>query len=149
MRLIPAILASILFVPAIALPYQSFDEEMAIEYRPPDPLTAYRSKSESNWTGWNKFWFASAIGGQASDIASTSAAVNRGCSEANPLYGSDLNMGVMVLVKTALLGITYWTTEYLYDGDPGQQALRNWMYGVWAISGFAAAGWNMSQGCNQ
>jgi hypothetical protein len=126
---------------------QPFDEWINQDFKPVDPLTAYHAEDNSNWTGFNKFWFASAIGGQTADIISTKNATNRGCSESNPIYGDDPSAGIMILVKAGIIGISLAATEYWLDGDPNQQTTRNWVYGVLAISGFGAAAWNYSQNC--
>jgi len=128
---------------------QSFEEWIEVEATSINPMATYSSKTDSEqWTGWNKFWFTSAIGGQIADVASTQAALNRGCSEANPLYGKDPSTGIMLLIKVSILGVSYITTEYFLYDHPLQQDLRNWVYGTLTLIGFGAAGWNTSQNCN-
>lgn len=53
----------------------------------------------------------------------------------------------MVVIKAAMLGASWWVTEYCFDGDPDQPMLRNWVYGAQAVTGMFAAGWNSAQGC--
>jgi hypothetical protein len=117
------------------------------EFRP-DPPQSVGFKEESNWTTWNKVTLGAAIGGQAADIASTQSALNRGCTEANPVFGDDPSTGKMILVKSIVLGATLGITEYMYAGHEDQQEIRNWMFGTLAVVGFGAAGWNSSQDCN-
>jgi hypothetical protein len=128
---------------------EPFDQWLNQDFTPADPLTPYHADDEgqSSWTGWNKFWFASAIGGQVGDVVSTNAAINRGCQEGNPLFGADPETGTIVLAKAGLLGLSYWVTEYLYADSPDQIKLRNWIYGAQAVTGFAATGWNAAQDC--
>lgn len=114
----------------------------------PEPPQSVGFKEESNWTTWNKVTLASAIGSQAADVASTQAALGRGCSEANPIFGEDPSTGSMVLIKVALVGVSLSVTEYFYAGHEDQQELRNWVFGSLAVAGFGAAGWNSSQDCN-
>jgi len=127
---------------------QSFDEWIAQDFKPVDPMTSYSSKDSSgDWTAWNKFWFAFAVGGQTADIISTRTAISRGCAEGNPLYGKDPSTGSLLLVKAGTLGLAYLITEYLLDEQPLQQTYRNWLYGFMAVSGFGVAGWNASLDC--
>lgn len=126
---------------------QPFEEWINQEFHP-EPPQAIGFNEPSDWSGWNKFWFASAVGGQAADVISTQSAINRGCIEANPLYGDHPSTGTMILVKAALLGIGYTTTEYWLADHPAQQDFRNWVYGAFTLIGFGAAGLNSGQGCN-
>jgi hypothetical protein len=109
------------------------------ESHPPDPLTAYSYKDDS-WSGWNKFWFSAAIGGQLADIATTSHGLKNGCSEGNPLLGGDI--GSVVAVKVVALACAWYVTEYVVED---KETYRNWFYGLLAVAGFGAAGWNASQ----
>jgi hypothetical protein len=104
-------------------------------------------KESAPWTGWNKFWLAGAIGGQAADFVSTGVKLNEGCKEANPIFGEDPSMAVIGLSKAALLGLGYWYTEYLSKGHPNQQARRNLIYGTTAVLGVGAGIHNMSLEC--
>ena len=113
----------------------------------PEPPQAFHT-TDNGWTGWNKFWFASAIGGQAADVVSTEHALDSGdCSEANPILGDDPSTGAVVALKVAIVGAAVWFTEYALDGHDSQQRARNWVYGSLAAFGFGAAAWNSSQDC--
>lgn len=127
---------------------QSFADWIDQDFKPVDPMTSYSSKDDSDWTGWNKFWFASAIGAHSLDIVSTRHGLDRGCREGNPLLGGGHSFGVLVLAKVGMLGIGHWLTEYVYKGDPNQQEYRNWLYGGMTVLGAGAASWNSSQDCN-
>lgn len=119
-------------------------EELTVKL---DPMQSYTYK-ESTWTGWNKFWFTSAIGGQAADAITTVNALDGGkCSEGNPILGSNPSTGAVVLLKTGIFGLSYYITEYLYKDKPSQVQARNWIYGVLTVTGFGAAAWNTSQDC--
>ena len=128
---------------------QSFEEWIEVEAKQVDPMTISSSNDDSGkWTGWNKFWFASAIGGQAADVVSTQVALNKGCVEGNPVFGKDPSTGLMVAVKLGVVGVAYYITEVYMDGHSQQADVRNWAYGGLAVLGFGAAGWNASQSCN-
>ena len=128
-------------------PYdQTFENEFNNTYTP--VLNA--GFKDSAWTNWNKFWFASMLGGQIADVVSTNNAVNRGCSEANPIYGSDPNIATMVIIKTVVIGGFYYLTEHywVFESEEDQQNTRNWLYGLFAISGSGAALWNSNVDCH-
>lgn len=131
---------------------QTFTEEFNNkEFTPVDPMTSYSSTDgKATWTTWNKVLFTSAIGGQAADVISTEAALGGNCVEGNPLFGEDPNVAVMVAVKAALIGATYWYTEYYMSAHPDEvvQKTRNWAYGTLAVFGTGAAVWNSSLDCN-
>ena len=127
---------------------QPFEQWLEQSHTPPDPLQSYGFKESGEWTGWNKFWLASAIGGQAFDAAATVDGLNRGCSEGNPLYGSNPSAGVIVVVKAAVIGFTYWTTEYLLADSQKQQDYRNYLYGALTIFGAGAGLYNTTLDCN-
>lgn len=148
MKIKELILALLISVFSTVAYGETFDEEMSKTYTPVDPMTSYSTTTESNWTGWNKFWFTSAIVGQTTDVVSTQQALNRGCVEANPIFGEDPNMGLVILAKAAILGGIYYVTEYMIVGEEDQQDARNWGYGTAALVGFAAGGWNSAQDCN-
>jgi len=124
-------------------PTETFEEEFS---RPHKAQIAYSARSDDSWTGWNKFWFGAAVGGQLADTASTASALDRGCKEANPLFGSDPSTGTIVAVKLGVLVLAYATTEYWTPAESRQSA-RNWVYGALGLTGFAAAGWNSAQDC--
>jgi len=116
-------------------------------FSPPDPLTPYKYSEGTNWTSWNRFWFTSAISGQAADVVSTQLKLNDGCSEANPLLGNNPSVGIMLLTKAAVIGTLYWCTESYLSDASNQQKARNWIYGTAAIIGWSMAGYNMSVDC--
>ena len=124
-------------------PTETFEEEFS---RPHKAQIAYSARSDDSWTGWNKFWFGAAVGGQLADTASTARALDRGCKEANPLFGSDPSTGTIVLVKVGVLALAYATTEYLVPED-SRQSSRNWIYGALGVTGLAAGAWNSAQDC--
>ena len=123
-----------------------------VQAQPPAPTTGYGFKEESNWTGWNKFWFGSSIalfgvGDTASTIYQLKGEDSQ-CSEGNPVFGSDPNSGVLILSKVAMFGLMWWVGEYLnYESDEDQQLARNIMYGSSAILGGVVTTHNMSLDC--
>lgn len=124
-------------------PTETFEEELS---RPHKAQIAYTARSADSWTGWNRFWFGAAVGGQLADTVSTARALDRGCKEANPLFGSDPSTGTIVAVKIGVLGLAYMATEYwLPEGS--RQSARNWVYGTLGLTGFAAGVWNSAQDC--
>jgi hypothetical protein len=117
-------------------------------HTPPPALTSYHWTTPGNWTFWNKFWFTGAIVANGADVVSTTHQLSKGgCSEANPLFGYDPSTGVLVLGKVVLLGASYWYTEYILEGKPGQQAARNYLYGFQTLLMGAVAARNMSLDC--
>lgn len=124
-------------------PVESFAEEFS---RPHKAQIAYTAQSDDSWTGWNKFWFGAAVGGQLADIVSTDRGLDRGCKEANPLFGSDPSTGTIVAVKLGVLALSYATIEYWMPVE-SRQSTRNWVYGALGLTGFAAGVWNSAQDC--
>ena len=124
-------------------PTETFEEEFS---RPHKAQIAYSAKSDGSWTGWNKFWLSAAVGGQVADTVSTVKALDRGCEEANPLFGSDPSTGTIVAVKAGALGLAYLATEYWLP-EESRQSGRNWVYGALGLTGFAAGVWNSAQDC--
>ena len=122
---------------------ETFTEEFS---RPHAAQISYTARSADSWTGWNKFWFGAAVGGQLADTVSTARALDRGCREANPLFGSDPSTGTIVAVKLGVLVLAYATTEYWVPAESRQSA-RNWVYGALGLTGFAAGVWNSAQDC--
>lgn len=127
---------------------QSVEEWVDTLQSSPEPPQAYHSKSQSNWTGWNKFWFASAIGGQAADALTTISGTDDGkCKEVNPVFGENPSSGAIIGIKALITGGAIWIVESIYKDNPRQQEYRNWIYGALAVSGIGAAAWNTSQDC--
>jgi hypothetical protein len=124
-------------------PTETFAEEFS---RPHAAQIAYSAKSDGSWTGWNKFWLGAAIGGQVADTVSTVKALDRGCEEANPLFGSDPSTGTIVAIKVGVLVLAYMATEYWLPED-SRQSSRNWIYGALGVTGLAAGAWNSAQDC--
>lgn len=124
-------------------PTETFEEEFS---RPHKAQIAYTAQSDDSWTGWNKFWFAAAVGGQLADIVSTDRGLDRGCKEVNPLFGSDPSTGTIVAAKLGVLALAYATTEYWVPVE-SRQSSRNWVYGALGLTGFAAGAWNSAQDC--
>ena len=122
---------------------ETFEEEFS---RPHAAQIAYTAQSDDSWTGWNKFWFAAAVGGQLADTVSTDRGLDRGCKEMNPLFGEDPSTGVIVAAKLGVLALAYATTEYWVPAESRQSA-RNWVYSALGVTGFAAAAWNSAQDC--
>ena len=132
---------------------QTVDEWIEeIEQNPPrrDPLQPYGFREDrSTWTGWNKFWLAAGIGGQAADAATTIDALNGGrCREVNPLLGDDPDNGLVIGAKLAAIGAGIAIAEYWLAGSDRQQQYRNWIYGTMAVTGMAAGMWNAGQDCH-
>lgn len=122
---------------------ETFAEEFS---RPHKAQIAYSARSDGSWTNWNKFWLSAAVGGQVADTVSTARALDRGCKEANPLFGSNPSTGTIVAFKIGALGLAYLVTEYWLP-EESRQSARNWVYGALGAAGFAAAGWNSAQDC--
>ena len=128
---------------------QTFIEEMnGSTFSPPEPLTVYSFK-ETPWTGWNKFWFASAIGGQLADTLSTQDALGRGCVETNPLFGENPSIGLMVLAKVAVLGGGGYLIEAVDFTVEERKDARNIFYGIMSVVGTGAAIHNYSIDCGE
>lgn len=134
------------FLPFSAIANQeTFEDEFS---RPHSPTIGYSTKSDGSWTGWNKFWFGMAVGGQTADVITTINAIDSdNCSEANPLLGSDPDNATIIGVKVAVLSLAYFATEYIVD-EEYKQSTRNKVYGFLGILGFGAASWNASLDCN-
>lgn len=124
---------------------QPFDEWIDQDFSPIDPLTEYSYVDEYPWTNWNYFWFSSAILGQGADVVSTERALDRGCVEANPFFGSDPSTGLLIGVKALALGGTYYYIEEHYQGD--KQTMRNIAYSMFGIAGFGLAIYNENVDC--
>ena len=131
-------------LPEKASTVEKLPEELTIKL---DPTVSYHYKGNS-WTGWNKFWFASAIAGSTADALTTINALDDGkCSEGNPLLGSNPSSGAVILFKAGAVGLSYWITEYAMKDSPSQVQARNWLYGILTVTGFGAAAWNSAQDC--
>ena len=81
------------------------------------------------------------------DIVSTNDALNRGCVEANPLFGEDPSMGMLIGAKVAALGLSWWFVEYLVSPSDRQSA-RNWVYGAHTLVMSGVAIHNFTIDCN-
>ena len=150
-KIIVAIIATLLISCAHTPidPVEQVPIGVMFESQQPDPLQSYHTKSSSSWTGWNKFWFGSAIVGQGSDAYTTINALDSGgCKEVNPILGEDPSSGSIILIKIAATGACVLIAEYILDGHPKQQEYRNWAYGALAVIGGGAAIWNSSQKCD-
>ena len=112
-----------------------------------DPMASQGFDHRTEWTGWNKFWFAGAVGGNAADVISTNDALNRGCVEANPIFGEDPDMGLIIGAKLAALGLSYWFTEYVVAPSERQNA-RNIVYGAHSLIMSGVAIHNFTIDCN-
>ena len=137
------IVAATLLTVMIEVNAETFDEEFS---RPHSPQAAFQVKEDGSWTTWNKFWLATAIGGQTADAISTRNALDDGCREANLLYGSDPETVVIVGTKVIVLALAYLATEHLM-AEKDRPKARNIIYGTLGVIGVAAAGWNASQSC--
>lgn len=119
-----------------------------MEMSPVDPYTSYHFK-ETPWTGWNKFWAISAVGGQAGDVITTADALSSdNCVEANPIFGEDPEIATIVAFKLVVAGVVYYLVEHTEMTEEERQNARNWGYGALAVTGAGAAIWNSQQGCN-
>jgi hypothetical protein len=129
---------------------QSFEEEFNREFTPPEVTTSYHYKEDAEWTVWNKALFASAIGGHAADIWTTREGLDGTCTESNPILGDDPSVGILVLAKVGVMGLSYWLTEYYFDdlSVEDQQVARNWVYGFNAAIGSIVALRNNNLDCN-
>jgi len=85
-----------------------------------------------------KYWLTAMIAGQVADAATTQYGLHRGLKEANPLYGKDPNMGVVIGVKVVYVGLAYGLGQLIPDG-------RKAFYIIGCIPGWGAAGWNLYQ----
>lgn len=148
------ILAATLMLPGMAVADEKWDEintpyyEVINEqsFSPPDPMTSYGFKDDVPWTFWNKSLLASAVGANLADIVSTQDGLDRGCTEANPLYGDDPNVGTMVLIKAVAMGVTYYLIEN-HTAPENRQEWRNWGYGAHTLVGGFAAVHNYNTDC--
>jgi len=139
-----AFILSIVFLRwSIAGPLDEFDKE----FTPPYAFTVYSYKENNDWTTWNKALFSSAIlTFGVGDIYSTKEGLDRGCVEANPLFGDDPSVGAMVLAKTAFFGLAWWATEYSVE-KTGNTDRRNWTYGIISLLGAGVTAHNSSINC--
>lgn len=149
-RNILVLLCSVVFILlsqfAIAEDTVSGLSEFNRTYSPPDPMTSYEYKELDDWTTWNKFLFASAIGGQVADITSTKIKLDEGCSEGNHIYGSDPTIIPLVVLKTIGMGVVYWGIENWTQVED-RQTSRNIAWSVFTIGGLGVAAYNMNVEC--
>ena len=85
---------------------------------------------DTYWTGWNKFWFATYVGTNITDIYTSQEAFDRGCTEANPIMPESL--GGMIATKAVISGIAYYVMEKHLVPAYGNGA-RNWIYGPLSV----------------
>lgn len=124
------------------------DEMNKTDYKSEKVLTSYHYKEDSTWTTWNKVWFSSAIGLYGvGDTLSTVDALDRGCSESNPLVGDDPATGTLILVKVAAFGLIWWLVEHVTP-EENRQDMRNNAYGFLSIAGGAVTAHNFNLECN-
>lgn len=107
------------------------------------PVLEYRTV-DTAYAGWNTFWLTAAIVGQAADIASTSYGLNHGAEEANPLFGKEPDLLLMIGVKAALVGGVWLITEYAVP-EKDRRELRNYAFAPLAFIGCGVSIWNMAQ----
>jgi len=124
---------------------------VADEVMQPDGTTTIHIRDlevvDTSWTKWNLFWATAAVTGAALDVHSTVGALNRGCHEENPIYGSDPSTGVLVLGKLLGLGIVYAVTEYVVAPEDRQE-LRNYGYAPLALLNVGVAAHNYGLNCD-
>ena len=101
-------------------------------------LTLISCSSSRPHTKAEKYWLATMIAGQVADAATTQYGLHQGLKEANPLYGKDPNMGVVIGVKIAYVGLAYGLGQLIPEG-------RKTFYIIGCIPGWGAAGWNFYQ----
>ncbi len=107
------------------------------------PTTTYGFK-EVPFSTSNKGWFLAYIAANALDIWSTQYALDNGCTEGNPLYGSDPSAGEMILIKTIVATIMYVSVEYLSSSETLVRN-RDLVYGTGAIMLTGISLYNVSQ----
>jgi len=71
---------------------QPFSEWINQDFKP-EPPRPVGFKEESDWTGWNRFWFGSSLTMLGADLLTTNQALDRGCVEGNPLLGDSMGSG--------------------------------------------------------
>lgn len=59
------------------------------------------------WTDQERIAFGLNIVVHTADAVTTSQGIDRGCVEANPILGSNPNMGSVIAIKALVLGIQY------------------------------------------
>lgn len=128
----------------VAAAGETFGEEFS---RPHQATIAYSASSPVAWTGWNRFWFSAAVGGQAADAATTVHALDGGCRELNPILGSDPSPAAIVAFKLGVMGLAWLITER-WTPVESRQSGRNWVYGALGVAGMGAAAWNSCQDCD-
>ena len=150
-----AIICVVLFIIVSGIFYAVYAQEVPAlqefnqEFTPPDILTSYSYKESTDWTTWNKVLFGSAVTTfGVGDILSTADGIDRGCEEMNPLFGSNPNVGVLVVGKVAAFGIAYWLLEEYSVPTMGSDA-RNWAYGFLTALGTFATVHNYGTKCYQ
>jgi len=160
--LVAAIICAIISIPLImgitgcSKTYLPPEQSMTIEEwekdmqeNPPQSSSLPARTDGQAWTGWNKFWLASAIGGQSADAITTLNAMESSyCREANPLLGGSPGDIAIIGSKVALFGVGLWYTEYYLRDDPRQQKARNAIYATFAVIGAGLGVWNYNQQCN-
>ena len=113
----------------------------------PEPPQAYHAESQSEWTGWNRFWAGSALLSQTTDAVIAIDGLGNDCHGAGGMITKNGGSGEVVVLKLAGAGLAVWVAEWFYAGDPQQQQARNWIYGILAVSGAGTAVWNYQQEC--
>lgn len=99
---------------------------------------------DTSYTTWNKGWLLAAILGQAGDIISTDYALSHGAEEANPLFGKNPGLPLLIGVKAGLVGVAWLLSEYVVPEKDRQNA-RNYIFAPLAVFGIGATVWNTSQ----
>ena len=82
------------------------------------------------------------IAGQAWDGASTIDGLNRGCTEGNPLIGSDPSDGTIIAVKVLVAGGLLWIANLTDD-----HTIRKVVLGIGMITGVGAGAYNSTLEC--
>lgn len=141
------VLAVMLAVSGVAAA-SGIDDLNAIEGKPIGAYTSYHYKEDTSWTTWNKVLFGSAIGMYGvGDVVSTIGALDRGCSEGNPLFGKNPDTGVLILGKVVAMGLTWALVEYVTP-EENRQVMRNVAYGMLTAAGGLVSIHNASLNCN-
>ena len=110
----------------------------------PEPPHPVGFKSPDEWTSWNRFWFASAIGATGLDLVSTNSALQDGCVEANPLLGDSI--GSISAISIGTLAAVYLLVEYAMPEEQRQTG-RNWIYAAATVAHGFAGIHNMNVRC--
>jgi len=125
-------------------------EEMFVV--PVEPMGLIEPKKEvdtSNtqvlFTNWNKFWLGTAVAGQVADTLTTFDKLDDGYIEANPLFGTNPEKGVVIASKVVATSFVIWMAEFYLKDHPKQQEYRNWIYGTFGVIGGSFALWNSLQ----